>query len=48
MPPPTVPSESHGRETEEPLPITLRFVFALGTFILIGWFLMFLLLQERW
>jgi hypothetical protein len=46
MPPP-IATKRH-REPEEPLPITLRFVFALGTFILIGWFLMFLLLQERW
>jgi hypothetical protein len=48
MPPPTVRSTSDDREPDEPLPITMRFVFALGTFILVGWFLMFLLLQERW
>lgn len=33
---------------EEPLPLTLRFVFALGGAIVVGWFLMFALLQVRW
>ncbi len=33
---------------DEPLPLTLRFVLALGIFILIGWFCMFALLQARW
>jgi hypothetical protein len=33
---------------EDPLPLTLRFVFVLGAFILIGWFAMFFLLQARW
>lgn len=33
---------------DEPLPATLAFVGALGVFIFIGWFLMFILLEERW
>jgi hypothetical protein len=33
---------------EEPLPVTLRFVFTLGGLFLVGWFLMFMLLQSRW
>lgn len=33
---------------DEPLPATLAFVGFLGTFIFIGWFLMFVLLAERW
>jgi len=33
---------------EDPLPLTLRFVFGLGAFILIGWFAMFFLLTARW
>ena len=32
---------------DEPLPLTIRFVFIFGTCILIGWFLMFFLLQAR-
>jgi len=35
-------------ESDEPLPLTLRFVFVLGGLIVVGWFLMFFLLQERW
>ncbi len=42
------PREPSTEPPDEPLPLTLRFVFALGAFILIGWFSMFLLLQERW
>jgi len=34
--------------SDEPLPLTLRFVFVLGGLIVVGWFLMFFLLQERW
>jgi len=34
--------------SDEPLPQTLRFVFMLGGAITIGWFLMFVLLQDRW
>jgi hypothetical protein len=37
-----------GEVRDEPLPLTLRFVFVLGGLILAGWFAMFLLLQERW
>jgi hypothetical protein len=33
---------------EEPLPATLQFVLGLGAFILVGWLLMFALLQSRW
>jgi hypothetical protein len=33
---------------EEPLPATLRFVFALGIAIAAGWVGMFLLLRARW
>jgi len=33
---------------DEPLPATLRFVFAIGGFIVVGWVAMFLLLRERW
>ena len=33
---------------DEPLPQTLRFVSILGGLIIVGWFLMFILLQERW
>ncbi len=33
---------------DEPLPATLIFVAALGIFIFIGWFLMFVLLEDRW
>ncbi len=42
------PGDFPAKPHEEPLPLTLRFVFGLGTFILVGWFLMFLLLQARW
>jgi hypothetical protein len=35
-------------DVDEPLPETLRFVSVLGGLIVIGWFLMFLLLQQRW
>jgi hypothetical protein len=43
---PHVPETDEVRD--EPLPLTLRFVVGIGAFILIGWFAMFLLLQERW
>jgi hypothetical protein len=43
--PPVPPSSD---QTDEPLPLTLRFVFVLGTSIAVGWFAMFALLQERW
>jgi hypothetical protein len=33
---------------DEPLPSTLTFVFALGTLILVGWFVMYLVLRSRW
>jgi hypothetical protein len=33
---------------EEPLPLTLRFVFAIGGLTLIVWFAMFFVLQARW
>jgi hypothetical protein len=33
---------------DEPLPATLRFVFGLGVAIVVGWFLMFWLLRDRW
>jgi hypothetical protein len=33
---------------DEPLPATLRFVFALGALILVGWFAMYFLLRARW
>ncbi len=33
---------------EEPLPLTLGFVLALGGLITVGWFAMFALLQSRW
>ncbi len=42
------PDESSKEPPDEPLPLTLRFVFVLGALILVGWFLMFFLLQERW
>jgi hypothetical protein len=36
-------------ETEdEPLPLTFRFVMALGIAIAVGWALMFWLLASRW
>jgi hypothetical protein len=35
-------------QLDEPLPATLRFVAAIGIFIFIGWFLMFVLLEDRW
>ena len=35
-------------QLDEPLPATLRFVVAIGIFIFIGWFLMFVLLEDRW
>jgi hypothetical protein len=35
-------------DTDEPLPLTLRFVLALGGLIFVGWFIMFAVLQERW
>lgn len=41
-------SKDSPREPDEPLPLTLRFVFVLGGLILVGWFLMFVLLQSRW
>jgi hypothetical protein len=34
-------------QSDEALPLTLRFVLLLGTGILVGWFLMFFLLQAR-
>ena len=33
---------------DEPLPATLAFVAALGIFIFVGWFIMFVLLSARW
>jgi hypothetical protein len=33
---------------DEPLPATLRFVFAIGIAIALGWFAMFALLRARW
>jgi hypothetical protein len=33
---------------DEPLPQTVRFVFAIGALILVGWCLMYLLLRARW
>jgi hypothetical protein len=33
---------------DEPLPLTFRFVMALGIAIVIGWFAMFALLASRW
>jgi hypothetical protein len=33
---------------DEPLPLTLWFVFIIGGAIFIGWFAMFFLLQARW
>ncbi len=33
---------------EEPLPLTLRFVFVIGAIITVGWFVMLWLLKERW
>jgi hypothetical protein len=34
-------------DKDAPLPGTLRFVFSIGSLFLIGWFLMFWLLRER-
>jgi hypothetical protein len=34
-------------DRDEPLPMTLRFVFVMGGLILAGWFAMFLVLQAR-
>ncbi len=34
--------------SDEPLPATFGFVLTLGTFIAVGWLLMFLLLRSRW
>jgi hypothetical protein len=36
------------RADDEPLPVTFRFVMALGIFIVAGWAAMFLLLASRW
>jgi hypothetical protein len=36
------------KERDEPLPLTLGFVLVMGALIVIGWFAMFLLLQNRW
>jgi hypothetical protein len=36
------------KERDDPLPLTLRFVMVIGVLILVGWFLMFMLLQARW
>lgn len=33
---------------DEPLPATVRFVFVLGSLIVVGWFAMFVLLKDRW
>jgi hypothetical protein len=33
---------------DEPLPATLTFVFSLGAFILIGWFILYAVLRSRW
>ncbi len=33
--------------SDEALPLTLRFVLTFGVCILVGWFLMFFLLQAR-
>jgi hypothetical protein len=33
---------------DEPLPATVTFVFALGTLILVGWFVMYFVLRSRW
>jgi hypothetical protein len=44
----TPPVHPSPEQTDEPLPLTLRFVFVLGSAIAIGWFAMFLLLWERW
>jgi nucleotide-binding universal stress UspA family protein len=33
---------------DTPLPATLRFVFVMGACFLIGWFVLFLLMKERW
>ncbi len=33
--------------TDEPLPLTIRFVLIFATCIFLGWFLMFFLLQAR-
>ena len=35
-------------QPDEPLPATLAFVSGLGTFILVGWFAMYVLLRARW
>jgi hypothetical protein len=35
-------------EKDAPLPGTLRFVMVMGVCFLVGWFLLYLLLQERW
>ncbi len=42
------PGDPTTEEIDKPLPLTLGFVFVLGGLILIGWFLMFVLLQQRW
>jgi len=36
------------RADDEPLPVTFGFVMALGIFIVVAWFAMFLLLASRW
>jgi hypothetical protein len=36
------------RVDDEPLPITFRFVMALGILIVAGWIAMFVLLASRW
>jgi hypothetical protein len=33
---------------DEPLPATLQFCLGLGAFIVLGWILMFALMQSRW
>jgi hypothetical protein len=33
---------------DKPLPATLAFVIVLGSAILVGWILMFMLLKDRW
>jgi hypothetical protein len=35
-------------EKDQPLPATLAFVLVFGSAILVGWFVMFALLKDRW
>jgi hypothetical protein len=34
--------------SDAPLPATLRFVFGVGAFILVGWIVMFFFLRAHW